>query len=146
MLRRCSGARGQYSDGGVAIVGVFTETPQMMEACTYKQPAALRSARSSFSVNPGLTTTRSSRPFAAMCHGHGLQGSASARLVARSTWTESSDGGSESDANTWLSDENDEEDPEYPTVDVHKLERKTARRLRYISHGTTGKVSGSDSG
>lgn len=76
-----------------------------------------------------------------MCHGMGCKGP---RRLATAFGMDcgSSDAGSESSANTWLTDENDDEDPDYLAVDVHKLERKTARKLRYISHTTTERYQG----
>ena len=83
-----------------------------------------------------------------MCHGYGCKGP---RNLGRSFEMDcaSSDGGSESSANTWLSaDEDEHEDPDYEPEfeltdeDYHKLQRKTTRTLRYISHGTTERYQG----
>lgn len=84
-----------------------------------------------------------------MCHGYGCKGP---RNLGRSFNMDcaSSDGGSESSANTWLSaDEDDHEDPDYEPEfeltdeDYHKIQRKTTRTLRYISHGNTERYQGS---
>ena len=76
-----------------------------------------------------------------MCHGLGCKGPR--RLAAAFDMDcNSSDAGSVSSDNTWLTDENYDDDNEYVPVDVHKLERKTARRLRYISHTTTELYNG----
>ena len=83
-----------------------------------------------------------------MCHGYGCKGP---RNLGRSFNMDcaSSDGGSESSANTWLSaDEGEHEDPDYEPEfeltdeDYHKIQRKTTRTLRYISHGNTERYQG----
>ena len=83
-----------------------------------------------------------------MCLGFGCKGP---RNLGRSFNMDcaSSDGGSESSANTWLSaDEDDHEDPDYEPEfeltdeDYHKIQRKTTRTLRYISHGNTERYQG----
>ena len=78
-----------------------------------------------------------------MCHGYGCKGPR--RLSAAFGMDcASSDGCSESSANTWISEENVEEtDRDEWTQDdwdthmenIHKLQRKTMRKLRYVSSG-----------
>ena len=83
-----------------------------------------------------------------MCLGFGCKGP---RNLARSFEMDcaSSDGGSESSANTWLSaDEGEHEDPDYEPdfeltdEDYHKIQRKTTRTLRYITQGKTERYQG----
>ena len=89
-----------------------------------------------------------------MCHGYGCKGP---RMLASAFDMEcaASDGGSESSGNTWLSegayDDDEETDPDYePTHDdwvnhvenIHKLQRKTMRKLRYFSAGKVENYKG----
>jgi hypothetical protein len=79
-----------------------------------------------------------------MCHGFGCKGP---RNLGRAFDMDcaSSDGGSESSANTWLSgDEDLDYEPEFELTDedYHKIQRKTTRTLRYISHGKTERFQG----
>ena len=89
-----------------------------------------------------------------MCHGYGCKGP---RMLASAFDMDcgASDGGSDSSGNTWLSegayDDDDETDPDYePTHDdwvnhvenIHKLQRKTVRKLRYFSAGKVENYKG----
>ena len=71
-----------------------------------------------------------------MCHGYGCKGPRHLAEAFNLDYA-SSDNGSESSDNTWLSDEYQDDEDTYVPVDIHKLERKTARRIRYISNTTT---------
>ena len=89
-----------------------------------------------------------------MCHGYGCKGP---RMLASAFDMDctASDGGSESSGNTWLSegayDDDEETDPDYePTHDdwvnhvenIHKLQRKTMRKIRYFSAGKVENYKG----
>ena len=87
-----------------------------------------------------------------MCHGYGCKGP---RMLASAFNMDcgASDGGSESSGNTWLSEGayDEETDPDYePTHDdwvnhvenIHKLQRKTVRKLRYFSAGKVENYKG----
>jgi hypothetical protein len=97
-----------------------------------------------FEIRPVVTVVSPDLPYddiiksirREMCHGYGCKGPR--RLPSAFGFDcASSDGGSESSANTWLSDEEHLDDgDQYVPVDIHKLERKTVRRLRYISTTT----------
>ena len=133
-------------DGGVA---VLEPTGEQMVAHTHTttrrfeiRPVIIQ-VSTMLSYNQILKTIRRE-----MCLGFGCKGP---RNLGRSFNMDcaSSDGGSESSANTWLSaDEDDHEDPDYEPdfeltdEDYHKIQRKTTRTLRYISHGKTERYQG----
>ena len=83
-----------------------------------------------------------------MCHGYGCKGP---RMLASAFDMDcgASDGGSDSSANTWLSEgafDDDETDPDPSPnniwVNIHKLQRKTKRALRYFSAGKVENYKG----
>ena len=92
-----------------------------------------------------------------MCHGYGCKGP---RMLPSAFGMDcgASDGGSDSSANTWLSEGayDDENDPDYEppreewTQDdwdnhlgnIHKLQRKTMRKVRYFSAGKVENYKG----
>ena len=129
----------QYSED---IIGVSEPNPEQMEGHVHTTTRRFEIRPVIIQVNPGLTYDFIITAIRhEMCHGMGCKGP---RRLASAFGMDcgSSDAGSESSANTWLTDENDDEDPDYLAVDVHKLERKTARKLRYISHTTTERYQG----
>ena len=129
----------QYSED---IIGVSEPNPEQMEGHVHTTTRRYEIRPVIIQVDAGLTYEGILTAIRhEMCHGMGCKGP---RRLASAFGMDcgSSDAGSESSANTWLTDENYEEDPEYLAVDVHKLERKTARRLRYISHTTTELYNG----